>query len=277
MGTSLFDQKFGAERLADLPRGPGIYLFRDAEGCVLYAGKAKDLRRRLSGYRNASRRKAHRKMRALVREAASLEVRPHESEMQALLLENELIRTLRPRFNVDGAYSFLYPAIGTGADAHRALLCFTTRIDAFAPLGLRWHGCFRSRPRALEAFEDLVALLDFAGHREPVPRRADVVRPRGSRLAGYRRVDPLLPSLDAFLRGESPRLLAELATHLLEKPAARRAAAEVEERLRRLEAFFASDARKLREALQVAGRADAFVCQAERDALFIAHRSRGAE
>jgi excinuclease ABC subunit C len=277
VGNGSFDRKFGAGLVRELPAEPAVYLFKDEDGTVLYAGKAKNVRRRMQGYRNAGRRKAQRKMLRLVRAASALEIRVQSSERDALLLENELIRTLRPRFNVDGAYSFLYPAIGTGADAHRALLCFTTRIDAFAPLGLRWHGCFRSRPRALEAFEDLVALLDFAGHREPVPRRADVVRPRGSRLAGYRRVDPLLPSLDAFLRGESPRLLAELATHLLEKPAARRAAAEVEERLRRLEAFFASDARKLREALQLAGRADAFVCQAERDALFIAHRSRGAE
>ena len=77
-----------------------MYLFADATGRVLYVGKAKDLRRRLAGYRNASRRKAHRKMRTLVRAAASLEVRPQLSETQALLLENELIRTLRPPYNV---------------------------------------------------------------------------------------------------------------------------------------------------------------------------------
>jgi excinuclease ABC subunit C len=98
----LFDGKFGSDRLRELPRQPGVYLFLDAKGRVLYAGKAKDLRRRLAGYRNASRRKAaHRKMRTLVRLAASLEIRPQESETQALLLENQLIRTLRPPYNVD--------------------------------------------------------------------------------------------------------------------------------------------------------------------------------
>src|SRR4029453_2100234 len=104
VGLRLFDGKFGSDRLRELPRQPGVYLFLDAKGRVLYAGKAKDLRRRLAGYRNASRRKAHRKMRTLVRLAASLEVRPQESETQALLLENQLIRTLRPPYNVDGAY-----------------------------------------------------------------------------------------------------------------------------------------------------------------------------
>ena len=126
MAARLFDRKFGA--LGDLPRGPGVYLFRDADGNVLYAGKAKDLRRRLAGYRNATPRKAHRKMRTLVREAATLEVRPQESEKHALLLENELIRTLRPPFNVDGAFSFLYPALGVGRDADRVLFRWPVRV-----------------------------------------------------------------------------------------------------------------------------------------------------
>ena len=71
MSATLFDGKFGSDRLRELPREPGVYLFLDAEGRVLYVGKARDLRRRLVGYRNASRRKAHRKMRRLVRLAAS--------------------------------------------------------------------------------------------------------------------------------------------------------------------------------------------------------------
>ena len=274
MGSGSFDRKFGAGLVRELPAAPAVYLFKDGDGNVLYAGKAKNVRKRIQGYRSAGRRKAHRKMSRLVRVASSLEIRVQGSERDALLLENELIRTLRPRFNVDGAFSFLYPAIGTGADERRALLCFTTHVDAFTPLDLRWHGSFRSRPRALAAFEDLVALLDFAGHREPVPRRADVARPRGSRLAGYRRIEPLVPALERFLRGESAELLAELAACLLERPAARRAAAEVEERLHRLAGFFAADARRLRHALDAAGRSGSFVAQEERDALFLAHADR---
>ena len=107
-----FDRKFGADLLRELPAEPAVYLFKDEDGEVLYAGKAKDIRRRLASYRNAGRRRAHRKMRTLVRVAASLEVRLQPSERQALLVENELIRTLRPRYNVDGAFTFLYPALG---------------------------------------------------------------------------------------------------------------------------------------------------------------------
>ena len=132
MGTKQFDRKFGADLVRELPATPAVYLFKDEGGEVIYAGKAKNIRRRLQGYRNAGRRKAHRKMRRLVTQAHSLEVRLQPSERDALLLENELIRTLRPRYNVEGAYSFLYPAIGTAQHDHQTLLLFTTQTDAFA-------------------------------------------------------------------------------------------------------------------------------------------------
>jgi excinuclease ABC subunit C len=272
VGAYLFDQKFGADRLRELPSGPGVYLFRDAEGHVLYAGKAKDLRRRLSGYRNASRRKAHRKMRALVRAAASLEVRPHESEMHALLHENELIRTLRPRFNVDGAFAFLYPALGVGLDDGRVLLAFTSTPEAWASLGVRWHGCFRSRARTRAAFDALVALLGRLGHREPASRLPVVPLRRGARLEAFRRLPPeVTAAADAFFAGESADLLALLSERLVERASARREAAGVEQQLHTLDDFARKDVAALRQALQRTGRTG-WISGQERDALFIAAR-----
>ena len=272
MGSRLFDRTFGADRLREVPRGPGVYLFRDAEGRVLYAGKAKDLRRRLSGYRNASRRKAHRKMRALVRQAASLEVREQESEMQALLVENELIRTLRPPFNVDGAFSFLYPALGVGRDGARVLLAFTSAPSEWSRLDVRWHGCFRSRVRTRGAFDALVALFGRLGYIEPVSRLPSVPLRRGARLEAFRRVPPELASAaDAFLAGDSVELLSLLVERLLESASARREAATVEQDLRTLDAFARRDVAALRGALQKTGRSG-WVPGEERDALFIAAR-----
>lgn len=273
---TLFDRKFGADRLREVPRAPGVYLFRDAAGGVLYAGKARDLRRRLAGYRNASRRKAHRKMRALVRLAASLEVRPQQSETQALLVENELIRTLRPPHNVDGAYSFLYPALGVGRHDGRVLLAFTSAPEEWAELELRWHGSFRSRGRARAAFDALVASFARLGHREPPARLPAVRRRRGARLEAFRRVPPELPAaVEAFLAGDSTGLPGLLFERLLECPLARRQAAAVEAELRTLEAFARRDVAPLRRALGIAGRSG-WVPGAERDALFITTRSRGA-
>jgi excinuclease ABC subunit C len=270
----LFDRKFGADLVRELPREPGVYLFRDAEGRVLYAGKAKDLRRRLAGYRSASRRKAHRKMRTLVREAASLEVRPQQSEQQALLLENELIRTLRPPYNVDGAFAFLYPALGVGRHERRVLLAFTSTPEAWSGLALRWHGCFRSRLRARAAFDALVSLFARLGHLEPMSRLPAVELRRGARLEALRRVPPeLAAAADAFLAGESRELLTLLFERLLESASARRQAAEVEEALRTLDAFARRDVAPLRRALQATGRSG-YVPGHERDALFLLARPR---
>lgn len=269
----LFDTKFGAALVESLPTGPGVYVFRDDCNEVLYVGKAKNLRRRLQRYRNAGRRKIHRKMRALVRQAASLEVRPLGSEREALLEENAAIRELRPPYNVDGAFVFLYPAIGLGHSDGHTLLCFSTKPDDYAALELRWFGSFRSRPRTRDAFDALVELLAFLGHlskRTQLPAHPSV---RGSRLVGLRQLPRDLPDrLAPFLGGEDRGLLAELATALLAKPRARRNAAYVEECLRRLDRFYDVDARRLRLAVTRVGRTDAFVPQAERDALFISAR-----
>jgi excinuclease ABC subunit C len=273
---TLFDRKFGAERLRELPRGPGVYLFLDADGRVLYAGKARDLRRRLAGYRNASRRKAQRKMRTLVRVAASLEIRPQQSETAALLLENQLIRTLRPPYNVDGAYAFLYPALGVGSHTGRVLLAFTSTPEEWSSLDVRWHGCFRSRARARAAFDALVGLFGRVGHREPLSRLPDVRLRRGARLEAFRRLPPELPAAaDALLCGDSTELLTLLFEHLLESAQARREAAEVEQELRILDDFARKDVASLRRALRKMGRSD-WVRGEERDALFIAARQRGS-
>lgn len=271
MGLKRFDRKFGADWLRELPAAPAVYLFKDADGEVLYAGKAVNIRRRLQNYRNASRRKAHRKMRALVRAASELEVRLQPSERDALLAENELIRTLRPRYNVDGAYAFLYPAIGCAVRGADLWLCFTTRTDEFESLGLRWHGVFRSRLRSRDAFDALVSLLARVGHREPRSRMRDAPRVRGSLVAAFRRVEALAPAIEALLGGRDDALLEQLAIRLLEKPDARRDAEAVGEELRRLRRFYATDARRLGAVRRAAGIDASFVAQEERDALFISH------
>ncbi len=274
VGLKRFDRKFGAELLRDLPASPAVYLFKAEDGSVIYVGKAKNIRRRLQSYRNATRRVAHRKMRMLVREASSLELSLQPSERAALLLENELIRRLRPVHNVDGAYAFLYPGIGVTVREHQSFVCFTTHFDAFDSLGLNWHGAFRSRLRAREAFDALVALLGRVGHREPRSRLGRVPRFRGSHVVAFRRVESLMPAVERLLAGKSAKVLGVLAARLLENADARQNAAQVGEELRALEAFFRIDARPLREALRAAGRRGGFVRQEERDTLFIAYRHR---
>src|SRR6266699_3690557 len=112
MAIGSFDRKFGAEFLESLSSSPGVYLVYDQEDVLIYVGKAKNLKRRLSQYRNNLRRKKHRRMRGIVKEAARIEIQCAETHLEACLTETRLMQRHRPRWNIVGAYSFLYPLIG---------------------------------------------------------------------------------------------------------------------------------------------------------------------
>lgn len=268
-----FDRKFGADLIGRLSTGPAIYLFKDGEDKVLYVGKAKNVRQRLSRYRNASRRKADRKMRAIVREATSLEVRAQPSEVDALAVENELIRELQPPFNVEGKYSFLYPAIGVRRTKRHTLLCFTTDVDAWSDRELRWFGTYRSRRRARSAFDALVELLALLGHLERASTLGDRPDVKGSRIVGVRQLPgELVAATETFLSGRSASGLSTLTAALVEKPQARRDASHVQQLIYLLDDFYRSDLQPLHLALTRAGHDGTFVPQDERDTLFIRTR-----
>lgn len=97
------------EKLKRVPKSFGVYLMKDARGSVLYVGKAKNLRSRLSSYFQKSVEDP--KTRALVKEIVDFEVILLSSEVEALLLERNLIREHKPDFNVilrdDKEYPYL--------------------------------------------------------------------------------------------------------------------------------------------------------------------------
>ncbi|MFN8091863.1 MAG: excinuclease ABC subunit UvrC [Vicinamibacteria bacterium] len=88
-----------AEKLEQLPNRPGVYLFKDAAGRILYVGKARVLRDRVRSYFQASRPTEFHKVR-MVEEIADLELVVTDSEMEALALENNLIKRHKPPYNV---------------------------------------------------------------------------------------------------------------------------------------------------------------------------------
>ncbi len=86
----------------DVSNAPGVYVFRNDAGDVIYVGKAKSLRRRLRSYFQPSRKlTADPKLRSLIHSIASYETITVRSETEALLLESRLIKQYAPRYNVD--------------------------------------------------------------------------------------------------------------------------------------------------------------------------------
>jgi hypothetical protein len=267
--TRAFDRRLGGGFLETVPRTPGVYRVLDASGAVVYVGKAVNLRRRLSQYRNASRRKKHKKMREIVKSAASVAFEPCASELEAELREAALIRDLRPKWNEAMAFSFLYPMIGLGTDADgRTVIAFSSRPEERPEL--TWHGAYRSREIAGEAFFGLARLLAHIGHREKATRR-----PRGERtyVFSFRRLPKTWPAeWSTFLRGEARGALAALVLALTEKPGARREAEAVQADVDALERFYRHEASRLRAACARTSETRWPVPQAERDALFIRAR-----
>jgi excinuclease ABC subunit C len=102
-------EKFAAQVEA-LPDAPGVYLYRDAAGNELYVGKAKSLRKRVRQYFDASR-PADPKTAALLRRLASIDYLECESEVEAYLLENRLIKDLQPPYNVQAKSDVNFPLV----------------------------------------------------------------------------------------------------------------------------------------------------------------------
>lgn len=89
------------KKLSALPHKPGIYLMKDRFGTVIYVGKARDLRKRVSQYFHPSRRMGwDLKFNALVEAIHDFDVHVVKSEPEALLLEGKLIKEFQPRYNV---------------------------------------------------------------------------------------------------------------------------------------------------------------------------------
>ena len=95
--------------VANLPEGPGIYQYLNAEGVIIYVGKAKNLKRRVYSY--FSKEHESGKTRVLVSKIADIRYIVVNSEEDALLLENNLIKKYKPRYNVLLKDDKTYPSI----------------------------------------------------------------------------------------------------------------------------------------------------------------------
>jgi excinuclease ABC subunit C len=123
-----------------IPEAPGAYLFRDPDGRVIYVGKARSLRKRLANYWS---RPLHPRTEAMVTSAASVEWIVASGEVDALMLEYNLIQEHRPRFNIryrdDKSYPYLALTVGERWPRAQVLRgAKRKQVRYFGPYGHAW-------------------------------------------------------------------------------------------------------------------------------------------
>jgi excinuclease ABC subunit C len=140
--------KTTAEKLTNLPSRPGVYLMRDKAGKVIYVGKAKDLRSRVRAYFNSADERSQ--VQFLVQRIEDVETLVTTSDKEALILENNLIKQYKPRYNIRLKDDKSYLSIKV-TTAHPWPRIFATR--KIVKDGSRYFGPFSSAVAARETID----------------------------------------------------------------------------------------------------------------------------
>src|SRR5579872_4622037 len=156
------------EQLKKLPTKPGVYLFRDEQGSVLYVGKAKSLRPRVRSYFQA-RQAGDRAMIPQLRERVhDVEVIVTQSEVEALHLEQNLVKRHRPPFNVRLRDDKSFPYIAVTLEDEYPRVMFTRKRHR---RGVLYFGPYASAKKVRETLDVLNRVFRFRPCEGPKPGR----------------------------------------------------------------------------------------------------------
>lgn len=153
-------------KIANAPRSPGVYLMKDGEGEILYVGKAKDLRGRIRGY--FARTDGRAMIPFLLSRIRDIEFIITTTEKEALILENNLIKEHRPRYNVDFRDDKAYFSIRIDPREPFARFHLVRRAQSD---GARYFGPYPSSAAAKETVRFLQTIFRFRSCRDPELRK----------------------------------------------------------------------------------------------------------
>jgi excinuclease ABC subunit C len=237
-----------AEKLESLPTGPGVYQHKDAQGKVLYVGKAKNLRSRVRQYFQKSRNLDARIEQMLSR-ATDIEIIVTDSEVEALILEANLIKKVKPRYNVNlkDDKSFPYIVI-TNEPYPRVFFTRQIRRDGSGYFGP--YTDVKNIRAALKAIRDIFMIrsCNFLVNNEAIEKKKYKVcldyhiKKCGGPCEGLvsqERYGAMIEQVAALLRGRTETLIARLRLEMEELAANKKfeEAAVLRDRIRGLQAY----------------------------------------
>ncbi|MGI9112232.1 MAG: excinuclease ABC subunit UvrC, partial [Gaiellaceae bacterium] len=156
------------DKLGGLPAKPGVYLFRDAKGGVLYVGKAKSLRPRVRSYFQAGRGDNRQSIPRLVSRIDDLEVIVTGTEVEALHLEQNLVKRHRPPFNVRLRDDKSFPYIAVTVEDEYPRVMFTRERHR---RGVVYFGPYANAKKVRETLDVLNRVFQFRPCEGPKPGR----------------------------------------------------------------------------------------------------------
>ncbi len=156
------------KKLNHLPTSPGVYLFKNGEGEILYIGKAKSIRSRVRSYFGKDRGQGIR-VREIVKHAAHVDTIVVGSEAEALVLEANLIKEHRPRFNIQLRDDKRYPFVKVTVQEPFPRVFVTRRLHDD---GARYFGPFTSVGPMRQALEVVKRVYSVRSCRYDLPREA---------------------------------------------------------------------------------------------------------
>jgi excinuclease ABC subunit C len=115
------------QKIDNLPSNPGVYLFRDKKGTILYVGKAGDIKHRVSSYFQKPAGKDSKTL-AMLEKVADVDTIVTDTEKEAFILENNLIKTNRPRYNIKLRDDKNYPCLRLSVEEEFPTLSIVRRI-----------------------------------------------------------------------------------------------------------------------------------------------------
>ncbi|HEX7708433.1 MAG TPA: excinuclease ABC subunit UvrC [Thermoanaerobaculia bacterium] len=211
------------QRLQEIPDRPGVYLHKNAEGAVIYVGKARNLRNRVGSYISGKGARDSKTM-SLIAEIDSIDFVSTNNELEAILLENGLIKTHQPRYNILLRDDKSYPYIKVTASEDYPRVVFTRRVDRRK--GDLYFGPFfaGTARRILKLIADQFKLrscdLDIFEGRNALPRPClyyDMHQCLGPCVVGLTTTDAYREMVDdvvLFLSGKSKELQERLRVRM---------------------------------------------------------------
>ncbi|MCL4462253.1 MAG: excinuclease ABC subunit UvrC [Firmicutes bacterium] len=207
-------------KLAQLPRRPGVYLFKDGAGGILYIGKAVDLRQRVRSYFQQNQKPAP-KVSVLVEKISDLDYTVTDTEVEALILESNLIKEYRPRYNIDLKDDKHYPYLRITTQEPFPRIHVARRVEKD---GARYFGPYPNAGDVKETIRLLRRLFPLRHCRGPVNKktaqRACLNRHISRCLAPCAGDVPaeeyhkLVTEVLLFLEGKQGKLLNELGARM---------------------------------------------------------------